>query len=160
MNDIAAEIATMDRMTTGDLAERYAKLHGQPCRTCHRAYLIRKIAWRIQATAEGDLSQRARKRATELADDANNNTARLAGAVRQALAEAQESLGAAATSTETRDFIERYVGPMVLNPNGRITRKEQALVGARADVKRSIAGARSLPLHIREAFWDRFRKVA
>jgi hypothetical protein len=57
-------------MSTGDLAERYKELHGQPCRTRHRAYLIRKIAWRIQANAEGDLTERARKRAAELADDA------------------------------------------------------------------------------------------
>jgi hypothetical protein len=66
MDDIAAEIAALDRMTTGDLAERYAELHGQPCRTRHRAYLIRKIAWRIQANAEGDLSQRAHLSLTEL----------------------------------------------------------------------------------------------
>jgi len=70
MHDIAAELAVLDRLSTGDLAERYADLHGQPCRTRHRAYLIRKIAWRIQANAEGDLSERARKRAAELADDA------------------------------------------------------------------------------------------
>jgi hypothetical protein len=36
-------------MTTSELAERYEELHGQPVRTRHRAYLIRKIAWRIQA---------------------------------------------------------------------------------------------------------------
>lgn len=71
MSDIAAELAALDRLSTGDLAERYAELHGQPCRTRHRAYLIRKIAWRIQANAEGDLSERARRRAAELADDAD-----------------------------------------------------------------------------------------
>ncbi len=70
MHDLATELAALDRMTTGDLAERYAELHGQPCRTRHRAYLIRKIAWRLQADAEGDLSERARKRAAELANDA------------------------------------------------------------------------------------------
>jgi hypothetical protein len=70
MDDIATEIAALDQISTGDLAERYAELHGQPCRTHHRAYLIRKIAWRLQANAEGDLSERARRRATELADDA------------------------------------------------------------------------------------------
>ncbi len=70
MDDIATEITALDRMSTGDLAERYAELHGQPCRTRHRAYLIRKIAWRLQANAEGDLSERARRRAAELADDA------------------------------------------------------------------------------------------
>jgi transcriptional regulator with XRE-family HTH domain len=70
-SDIAAEIETLHQMTTGELAERYEELHGQPSRTRHRAYLIRKIAWRIQANAEGDLTERARKRAAELADDAD-----------------------------------------------------------------------------------------
>jgi len=70
MHDIAAELAALDKMTTGELADRYAELHGQPCRTRHRAYLIRKIAWRLQANAEGDLSERARRRAAELANDA------------------------------------------------------------------------------------------
>jgi hypothetical protein len=58
-------------MTTGELADLYRELHDQPCRTRHRAYLIRKNAWRIQANAEGGLSERARKRAAELADDAD-----------------------------------------------------------------------------------------
>lgn len=71
MHEIATEIAALDQMATGDLAERYTELHGQPCRTRHRAYLIRKIAWRLQANAEGDLSERARRRAAELANDAD-----------------------------------------------------------------------------------------
>lgn len=71
MHYIANQLAALDRMTTGELAEQYRELHGQPCRTRHRAYLIRKIAWRIQANAEGDLSERARQRAAELADDAD-----------------------------------------------------------------------------------------
>lgn len=70
MQDAATELAALDRMSTGDLAERYRQLYGQPCRTRHREYLIRKVAWRIQANAEGDLSERARKRAAELANDA------------------------------------------------------------------------------------------
>ena len=69
--DIESEIESLQRMTTAELAERYAELHGQPCRTRHRAYLIRKIAWRIQANAAGDLSERARRRAAELANDAD-----------------------------------------------------------------------------------------
>jgi hypothetical protein len=69
--DIAAEVKALHKMTTGELAERYEDLHGQPVRTRHRAYLIRKIAWRIQANADGDLTERARKRAAELADDAD-----------------------------------------------------------------------------------------
>jgi hypothetical protein len=31
LNDIATGITALDRITTGVLAERYAKLHGQPC---------------------------------------------------------------------------------------------------------------------------------
>ena len=69
--NIKAELATMERMSTGELVERYAALTGQPVRTRHRAYLIRKIAWRLQADAEGDLSERARRRAAELANDAD-----------------------------------------------------------------------------------------
>jgi hypothetical protein len=69
--NITREIKALDGMTTSELAERYEDLHGQPVRTRHRAYLIRKIAWRLQANAEGDLSERARKRAAELANDAD-----------------------------------------------------------------------------------------
>lgn len=68
--DIDREVAALEGMSTGQLCERYAELFGQPVRTRHRAYLIRKIAWRLQAVAEGDLTERARRRAAELADDA------------------------------------------------------------------------------------------
>lgn len=68
---IERELAALETMTTTALCERYAELHGQPVRTRHRRYLIRKIAWRIQAVAEGDLSERARRRAAELANDAD-----------------------------------------------------------------------------------------
>lgn len=71
IQSVEAELAALDHMSTGELAERYRELHGQPCRTRHKGYLIRKIAWRIQANAEGDLSERARKRATELANGAD-----------------------------------------------------------------------------------------
>lgn len=75
-SDIAAEIEALHQMTTGELAERYETLHGQPSRTRHRAYLIRKIAWRIQppqvsalkheavVPAAGDGGTRSNHRAT------------------------------------------------------------------------------------------------
>lgn len=71
---IQRQLDDLQRMTTGDLVERYEELHGHACRTRHRAYLIRKIAWRIQANAEGDLTERARRRAAELAVDAEVRT--------------------------------------------------------------------------------------
>ena len=71
MNDVADELDELSKMSTNELCARYQQLFGQPVRTRHKAYLIRKLAWRIQALAEGDLSQRARKRAAELANDAD-----------------------------------------------------------------------------------------
>jgi hypothetical protein len=71
---IERQLGELQRMTTTDLVDRYEELHGHACRTRHRAYLIRKIAWRIQANAEGDLSERAKRRAAELADDAEIRT--------------------------------------------------------------------------------------
>src|SRR4051794_15600999 len=67
--NVEKELAALERMTTGELAARYAELHGQLSRTRHRIYLLRKVAWRIQALAEGDRSERARRRAEELAND-------------------------------------------------------------------------------------------
>ena len=68
--DVEKEVDSLRKMTTGQLCERYAELFGEAARTRHKAYLIRKIAWRLQANAEGDLSERARHRAEELANDA------------------------------------------------------------------------------------------
>ena len=66
--NIKQELARLERMTTGELAQRCVELCDEPIRTRNRAYLTRKIAWRLQAQAEGDLSERARQRAAELAD--------------------------------------------------------------------------------------------
>lgn len=72
--DIDRELAALGGMSTRQLCERYAELFGEPVRTRHKTYLIRKIAWRLQAIAEGDLSERARRRAEELANDAEVRT--------------------------------------------------------------------------------------
>lgn len=50
---IRRELATLEKMTTAELVQRYEELHGRVCRTRHRAYLKRKIAWRIQAIGPG-----------------------------------------------------------------------------------------------------------
>jgi len=60
MTDTSDEVAALGRLSTSELCERYAELFGQPVRTRHKQYLVRKIAWRLQALAEGDVSERAR----------------------------------------------------------------------------------------------------
>ena len=37
----------------------------------NKPWLIKRIVWRLQSIAEGDLSERARRRAAELANDAD-----------------------------------------------------------------------------------------
>ena len=72
--DIEAEVAALNQMRTGDVRERYAEVFQEEPRSRHKAYLIRKIAWRLQADLEGDLSERARRRAEELALEAEVRT--------------------------------------------------------------------------------------
>ena len=68
---IEAEVAVLQQMTVDELRRRYAAVMGEESRCRHKEHLIRKIAWRIQALAEGDLTERARRRAKELANDAD-----------------------------------------------------------------------------------------
>lgn len=71
MLNIGQELLDMEKMTAKQLREKYRAAFGEDTRSCHKAYLIRKIAWRLQANAEGGLSERARERATALANDAD-----------------------------------------------------------------------------------------
>src|SRR5262249_43812059 len=67
----AKEVATLERLTTGQLRNRYAEVFGEATHANHRVWLIKRIAWRLQVLAEGDLSERARRRARELANEAD-----------------------------------------------------------------------------------------
>jgi hypothetical protein len=69
--NVAKEVAAMQRLTMTDLKTKYADVFGETTNAANRTWLIRRIAWRLQAKAEGDLSERARRRAAELADDAD-----------------------------------------------------------------------------------------
>ena len=68
---LAMEIESLRKLKTKALKTRYRELFGEESRSSNRAHLFRRIAWRLQAKAEGDLSERARKRAAELANDAD-----------------------------------------------------------------------------------------
>ena len=71
MLNVEKEVAVMERMTVDQLRARYAQEFGEPTNGRHKEWLIKRIAWRMQANAEGDLSERARRRAMELANDAD-----------------------------------------------------------------------------------------
>jgi hypothetical protein len=68
---ILNEVAALQRLTISQLRQRFAELFGEATLASNRTWLVKRIAWRLQALAEGDLSQRARRRAAELARDAD-----------------------------------------------------------------------------------------
>jgi Protein of unknown function (DUF2924) len=65
------QLAGLRYLAPAALRRRYAELFGEPSRTGNKAWLSKRIAWRLQSLAEGDLSERARRRAAELANDAD-----------------------------------------------------------------------------------------
>ena len=69
--DAKKEIEELSRMTVGQLRQKYLEVFGEESRSNHKQFLFRRIAWRIQALAEGGLSERARRRALEIANDAD-----------------------------------------------------------------------------------------
>jgi hypothetical protein len=69
--NIAKEVAALQRMTVKELRARYAEVFGEATNANNRAWLVKRLAWRLQSLAEGDLSARARRRAGELACDAD-----------------------------------------------------------------------------------------
>jgi RimJ/RimL family protein N-acetyltransferase len=65
------EIDGLRDQTVRQLKLKYREVFGQESRSNHKQFLVRRIAWRLQANAEGDLSERARQRALALAQDAD-----------------------------------------------------------------------------------------
>ena len=51
------------------LQRKYLELFGEETRSSNKQFLFRRIAWRLQADVEGDLSERARRRAAEIVED-------------------------------------------------------------------------------------------
>jgi hypothetical protein len=69
--NVAKGVAALEAITVAELRVRYAQVFREETRVGNKAWLIKRIIWRLQALAEGDLSERARRRAAELAQDAD-----------------------------------------------------------------------------------------
>jgi hypothetical protein len=71
VNDaVRREIEGLRNLTMTAMRARYLELFGEASRSTTRDHLFRRLAWRLQAMAAGDLSAQARERARELARDA------------------------------------------------------------------------------------------
>ena len=73
-NAVLVEVESLRRATLAGLREKYREVFQEETRSRHREHLFRRIAWRLQALSEGDLSERARDRAREIARDADLRT--------------------------------------------------------------------------------------
>jgi hypothetical protein len=71
MNEsVRTEIEGIRKLNAKALRVKYRELFGEESRSSNQGYLLRRVAWRLQALSEGDLSTRARERAAQLAVDA------------------------------------------------------------------------------------------
>src|ERR1035438_6335407 len=71
---VLMEIENPRRASLAALCGKYWEVFEEATRSRHREHLFRRIAWRLQALAEGDLSERARTRAHQIARDADLRT--------------------------------------------------------------------------------------
>ncbi len=68
---IQYEITALQPLNVSQLRARYAEAFGEATSSGNKAWLVKRVAWRLQALAEGGLSERARRRAEELANEAD-----------------------------------------------------------------------------------------
>lgn len=66
---VRTEIDVLRKETVKALKTRYRELFGEDSASSNRAHLFHRIAWRLQAASEGDLTARASQRAADLAAD-------------------------------------------------------------------------------------------
>ena len=68
--DIPAQLAALEKMSVTELRDKWLEVYGQPTAAGNKAYLKKRLAWRIQELAEGGLSDHAKARIQELVADA------------------------------------------------------------------------------------------
>ena len=72
-----AVLAAIDELRSSNiivLRKKYQEVFGEESKSSNKQFLFRRIAWRLQANAEGGLSERARCRATEIVSDSDLRT--------------------------------------------------------------------------------------
>ena len=65
--NVAKKVATLRHMTVSDLRDRYNEVFGEDTHARNKQWLIKRIAWKLQANAEEDISERARRLAHQIA---------------------------------------------------------------------------------------------
>ena len=71
---VVAAIEQLRTLNVIALQKKYQQIFGDASKSSNKQYLFRRIAWRLQANAEGGLSERACHRAVQIADEADLRT--------------------------------------------------------------------------------------
>ena len=71
---VVAAIEQLRTLNVVALQRKYQEVFKDASRSSNKQYLFRRIAWRLQANAEGGLSERACHRALQIADEADLRT--------------------------------------------------------------------------------------
>jgi hypothetical protein len=66
---IPQQIARLQAMTVGELRVEWERLYGEPTRSRNRVFLWRRLAWRVQELQFGGLTDVAKRRLGELAEE-------------------------------------------------------------------------------------------
>jgi hypothetical protein len=97
---VVAAIEQLRTLNVIALQKKYQQVFGDESRSSNKQYLFRRIAWRLQANAEGGLSERACHRAVQIADEADLRTRAPKGFL-------SAQVSASATSTTDRSQPQR-----------------------------------------------------
>jgi hypothetical protein len=65
------DVMELRLLTVAQLRSRHIDVFGERTRSSNKQYLVKRIAWRMQANAWGGLSTRALRRAEDLANEAD-----------------------------------------------------------------------------------------
>jgi hypothetical protein len=69
--EVLIQIEALRRASLASLRQRFREIFGEETGCQHREHLFRRIAWRLQSLAQGDLSERAQQRAHSIARDSD-----------------------------------------------------------------------------------------
>ena len=69
--DLKTELVVLRKLTVKQLRIRYAEVFGETTNADNKPWLVKRIAWRLQSLEYSGLSERARQRANELANEAD-----------------------------------------------------------------------------------------
>jgi DUF2924 family protein len=131
------EIDALRHQTVGELRAKYLEVFQQESRSNHKQFLVRRIAWRLQANAEGDLSERARQRAVVLAEEADLRIRAPQSFLKQLSEGDRDPRLPAAGTLLSRDFQSRSITVEVLEKGFRY---QQQVYRSLSAVARQVTG--------------------